>query len=85
MIFMFHEEAGAPLVHLRKEEYKYLIKVRRHKTGDTIALRNVAHPEILYTYTLTAITPKEARLELLQKRTHIVAAKKKAAYRLVCY
>ena len=64
MIFMFHEDAGKARLTLRGEEFKYLIKVRRHTIGDTIHLRNEKDSSTLYSYTLTHIGPREALLEL---------------------
>ncbi len=40
MKFLLHEDAGADEISLSGDDYKYLIKVRRHKSGDLIALRS---------------------------------------------
>ena len=69
MIFLYNEDAGRELLKLRGEDHKYLIKVRRHKTGDTLHLRSENDPHTLHTYTITDVTPRELFLEL-QKSEH---------------
>ncbi len=64
MIFLYNEDAGKALLKLRGEDHKYLIKVRRHQKGDLLHLRNEDNPDILYTYSITDITPRELFLEL---------------------
>ena len=64
MIFLYNEDAGKELLKLRGEDHKYLIKVRRHKIGDMLQLRNESDPDTLYTYTITEISPRELFLIL---------------------
>ncbi len=64
MIFLFHEDAGKEFLHLRGEDFKYLIKVRRHKQGDHITFRNPQNSSILYEYTITNISGRDVVLEL---------------------
>lgn len=73
MIFLFSEDAGKKSLRLRGEEHKYLIKVRRHKEGDTIVFRNESDPQRLYTYRITAIGGREVILELQTSEEKIVA------------
>jgi 16S rRNA (uracil1498-N3)-methyltransferase len=40
MKFMLHPDAGSRELVVSGEDYKYLIKVRRHKTGDLIGFRS---------------------------------------------
>ncbi len=40
MKFLLHADAGADELSISGDDYKYLIKVRRHKAGDLIALRS---------------------------------------------
>jgi 16S rRNA (uracil1498-N3)-methyltransferase len=68
MIFLFCDDAGKETLSLRSQEYKYLIKVRRHKEGDTISLRSPKNPEILYSYVITHIEPKKLTLTLQQQQ-----------------
>lgn len=77
MIFSYAGDAGAATLHLRGEEYKYLIKVRRHRVGDALAFRSNKTPQMLYMYTIESIAPKEAILTLASQEERIVAPKKK--------
>lgn len=65
MIFSFNENAGARSLTLKGEHYKYLIKVRRHQEGDTLAFRNREALEILHTYKIVSIDGRSAQCELL--------------------
>ncbi len=76
MKFLFHDDAGMKHLILKSDSYKYLIKVRRHKTGDSIALRRRAASETLYTYMLQAIEGRRAELLLKKEERHVVAAEK---------
>ena len=67
MIFLFNEDAGNQTLHLRGEDFKYLIKVRRHKEGDLIAFRNPKSPAILYSYTISHILGREVVLTLVSQ------------------
>ena len=64
MIFLYNEDAGKETLKLRGEDHKYLIKVRRHRVGDILHLRNENDPDTLYTYTITEISPRELFLAL---------------------
>lgn len=52
MKYALHDGAGDKELVVSGEEYKYLIKVRRHTIGDLITFRNRASLEISYTYRL---------------------------------
>ncbi len=52
MKFMLHPHAGASELVVSGEEYKYLIKVRRHVIGDLIAFRHRDSLTIAHTYRL---------------------------------
>ncbi len=77
MIFLYNEDAGKELLKLRGEDHKYLIKVRRHKIGDTLQFRNENNPDTLYTYTITDITPRELFLERVKSEHKEVLPPKK--------
>lgn len=68
MTFVFDEEAGASGLRIDGETYKYLIKVRRHARGDTIAFRNPEQPEMLYLYELQESDGRRAHLQLRESR-----------------
>lgn len=76
MRFLFHDEAGALELTLDGEAYKYLVKVRRHKKGDTIALRRREQSETLYTYIMTGVDGRRAELQLEHEQHLTVAAEK---------
>jgi len=72
MVFIFDEDAGKEKLRLKKEEFKYLIKVRRHQVGDEVAFRNPCESHILHTYKIEAIFPREAHLQLLSSKEYVV-------------
>lgn len=66
MQFLYHPEAGQAKVFLQDEYYRYIFKVRRHKKGETVALRNLKDG-YLYSYLIEDVTKKEAILTLVYK------------------
>lgn len=52
MKFMLHPDAGALELSISGDDYKYLIKVRRHKIGDTVCFRNAVNLNEEYRYHL---------------------------------
>ena len=70
MRFLFHDDAGAPQVTLRGEEYKYVVKVRRHQVGDTLALRQRNRSGMLYTYRIGTLDGRQAELLLVSQEEH---------------
>lgn len=77
MVFTFHDEAGLAQLELKGELFKYLIKVRRHHIGDSIALRRRDKSEILYHYQLEALDGRRALLRLQSSESYPVGARKK--------
>jgi len=61
MQYLLHPDAGAAQIVLEDEPYRYLIKVRRHRVGDRVALRT-GEDDTLYHYTLTHIDRRRAEL-----------------------
>jgi len=74
--YLFLEEAGAQHLTLKGDEHRYIFKVRRHREGDVIALRNL-QDESIYFYTILSLTKKEAMLSLEKSEILSVVAKKK--------
>ncbi len=74
MVFTFHEDAGFENIELKGEVFKYLIKIRRHKIGDTIALRQSENPNFLYQYKLESIDGRRAFLVLYKTQEYKVMA-----------
>jgi 16S rRNA (uracil1498-N3)-methyltransferase len=52
MKFMFHDQGGSDELVVSGEDYKYLIKVRRHTIGDLIPFRHRDNLPILHYYRL---------------------------------
>lgn len=52
MRFLLHNDAGSNELVISGEDYKYLIKVRRHKSGDLIAFRSRSQLREEYRYRL---------------------------------
>jgi len=77
MVFTFHDDAGVENLELRGETFKYLIKVRRHKIGDLIALRQPENSDFLYQYKLENIDGRRALLVLHEAKEYKVLASRK--------
>jgi len=76
MIYLFNEEAGKNSFSIKGEDFKYLIKVRRHNVGDELGFRNKDDIKTLHLYKLTEIGPRSAVLELISSQVLEVKAKK---------
>lgn len=76
MIYILDDEAGVQSLTIKGELHKYLIKVRRHLVGDTLAFRSNKDIKQLYTYRVEDIEPKKAQLVLEKTQTLEVKAKK---------
>ncbi len=76
MIFLFDEHAGESRLRIKGENFKYLVKVRRHAVGDTLGFRSKEDIKNLYLYKVTAVEPRELQLELLRCEILEVKAKK---------
>jgi len=68
VIYIFEESAGAQKLTLKGELHKYLIKVRRHGVGDTIAFRNKEAVTQLHIYKIIEIEPRVAVLKLIESK-----------------
>lgn len=76
MRFLFCDDAGAEQVILKGDAYKYIVKVRRSKVGEPLALRRREQSGTLYTYRLESADGRQAQLTLLHTEEVSVAAKK---------
>ncbi len=76
MQYLFHKEAGASSLILKGDEHRYIFKVRRHREGETIALRNLEDDSIFF-YTISTLDKKEAHLFLEKSEVLKVIAKRK--------
>ena len=75
MQYLFHTQASEPSLELRGDEHRYIFKVRRHKEGEDIALRNLKDNKI-YLYTISFIDKQHALLTLNNSKILEVKAKK---------
>ena len=76
MQFIYDIEAGNSYLTINGDRYKYLFKIRRHKSNDKIFFRNL-EDDFLYEYIVKDILKKEAFLVLEKKCENIVKAKQK--------
>ncbi|CAA6799472.1 MAG: Ribosomal RNA small subunit methyltransferase E (EC [uncultured Sulfurovum sp.] len=76
MQYLFLEQAGEQQLTLQGDEHRYIFKVRRHREGEVIALRNLVDSTI-YFYTIDSLSKKEAMLSLEKSEILAVEAKKK--------
>lgn len=60
MKFMLSVDAGKPQLRLSGDDYKYVIKVRRHVVGDSLAFRNRTNLKIEYRYVLESTDGRHA-------------------------
>jgi 16S rRNA (uracil1498-N3)-methyltransferase len=75
MQYLQHNEAGVSSLILTGDEHRYIFKVRRHREGETIALRNLLDEQI-YFYKIGSLDKKEAHLQLEKSEILSVKAKK---------
>ena len=75
MQFVYHPEAGETLLRLKGETYNYILKVRRHKRGELIPVRNLKD-EFIYFYILDEVERREARAKLFEKKRGVVEPKR---------
>jgi len=76
MLYLLHENAGKEHFSIKGEDFKYLIKVRRHAIGDELGFRNKEDINTLHIYKLSAIEPKSAVFEHIASKVVEVKADK---------
>ncbi|MEA3419078.1 MAG: 16S rRNA (uracil(1498)-N(3))-methyltransferase [Campylobacterota bacterium] len=76
MQYLYHKEAGTPQLELTGDEHRYLFKVRRHRAGETLYLRNL-RDKTLYRYQIEEIDRKRASLLLQDQKVYEVEAKQR--------
>jgi 16S rRNA (uracil1498-N3)-methyltransferase len=76
MQYLYHKEAGVSSLILKGDEHRYIFKVRRHREGETIALRNLSDASV-YFYKINSLEKKEAHLFLEKSEVLEVLAKRK--------
>jgi len=79
MQFLYLTKAGDTQIEISDAEHRYITKVRRHKLGDEVCVRNLKD-NIIYKYAIDTISKKTALLSLVsseileikpQKKLHI--------------
>ena len=76
MQYLYHKDSATPTLQLKGDEHRYIFKVRRHRKGEIIALRNLKDNNI-YLYKIDTLDKKEAHLVLEESKELIVKAKKR--------
>ena len=66
--FILCDEASKDRINIKGELYKYLIKVRRHKLGDEIDLREKDNLPMLYKYKISSLDAKNLELTLVSSQ-----------------
>jgi 16S rRNA (uracil1498-N3)-methyltransferase len=74
--YLFVKTAGEENLTLQGDEHRYIFKVRRHREGESIAIRNLVD-ERLYHYKILSLTKKEAILSLENSEVLSVVGKKR--------
>ncbi len=76
MIYIFESRAGEPILTLKGELYKYLVKVRRHALGDTLGFRSKEKIGVLHHYKIVSIEPRSLTLELEKSKIYEIKPSK---------
>ena len=76
MQYLYHKESGRESITLKDSDYRYIVRVRRHKRDDIIHLRNLKD-NILYSYKIIDITKRDALLNLKESRYLEIKADRK--------
>jgi len=74
MQYLYHKEAGASQLQLSGDPHRYLFKVRRHRAGEIVYLRNL-NDQILYSYFIEQLDKKTALLQKVEQRELRIEAK----------
>ena len=74
MQFLYHPDSGLSKIEIDGESYRYIFKVRRHKEGEQIALRNL-QDQFIYFYKIERVTRRTAELLFLEKEERVVMPK----------
>lgn len=75
MRYLYHIDAHKESISLTGDEHRYIFKVRRHRVGEIIYLRNL-EDDNLYSYEIVSIDKKSALLSLKDSRHLVVKASK---------
>lgn len=76
LIYILHDEASKQTLKIKGELFKYLVKVRRHDIGDSIAFRNKQDIKNLHLYKIVNIDGRNLELELISSKEEEVKSSK---------
>ncbi len=76
MQYLYHKQSGEESLLLKGDEHRYIFKVRRHREGEIIGLRNLKDDK-LYSYKIDSMSRKEALLVLKKSKSLLIRAKKR--------
>jgi len=68
MQYLYHKEAGASSLTLSGDEHRYIFKVRRHREGEVIALRNLDEVRV-YFYKINSLDKKKSSVVFRKVRS----------------
>ncbi len=76
MIYILNSDASKQSITIKGEQHKYLVKVRRHSSGDKVDFRNPDDMKILHSYEIVEVDAKKVILKLLCSMEKEVKAKR---------
>ncbi|SFV70145.1 Ribosomal RNA small subunit methyltransferase E [hydrothermal vent metagenome] len=74
MLYLYNLQAGMPQLSLEGDEHRYIFKVRRHKEGDTLYLRNL-EDGLLHRYLIAHMDKRSSILRWQESRILKIKAK----------
>ena len=72
MLYLYNIQAKENTLTLKDDDHKYIFRVRRHRVGEVIALRNL-EDTLIYKYEISYMDKKSTQLEL--KESYILEIK----------
>ena len=76
MVYLLNENAGQECFSIKGEDFKYLIKVRRHNVGDELGFRSKGDIKTLYFYKIATVEPRILHVEKVSSQILEIKAKK---------
>ena len=74
MLYLYNSKAGQQNLILEGDDHRYIFKVRRHRAGETIYLRNLEDGK-LHRYQIETMDKRTAMLSLQESTVYEVSAK----------
>lgn len=76
MIYLLRDEELKDSFSIKGEDFKYLVKVRRHSVGDEVCFRSKQDMNILHKYKIKDIDSRVLHVEKISSNTQEVKSKK---------